>query len=270
MNSSGAGSRTETMASPLDGTTSLSPNRRRIAFPPVRVDAGPGDPQFWEKVYEVRNPWCYGSAYEQEKYRRTLALLDGLTVGSALELACAEGHFTTMLGPRVGRLLATDISDTAVRRCAERCAHLSNVAFMSLNLADLAPLPQSDLIVCSEALYYLPDRASLDRVATKIHAGLAPGGLFLSTHAFVASDTPLRTGFNWQVPFGIGTIEAVISALPGLTVERSVETPLYKALLWRNGGTASSGSTQRKVTCKLPIADARRSIVWRHEAPGPG
>ena len=71
---------------------------------------------FWNRYFATEDPWNYGSSYEQEKYERQLEILPAGRIGRALELACAEGHFTRQLAPRVDHLTATDISAIAVER----------------------------------------------------------------------------------------------------------------------------------------------------------
>jgi hypothetical protein len=55
---------------------------------------------YWEDFFRTEDPWHYGSAYEQEKYARQLELLPQRPIGRALELACAEGHFSKQLAAR--------------------------------------------------------------------------------------------------------------------------------------------------------------------------
>ena len=76
----------------------------------------------WESLFAAPDPWGYSSDYEQTKYEHTLELLPEGPIGRALELACAEGHFTVQLAPRVGTLVAADIAAKALERAAERCA----------------------------------------------------------------------------------------------------------------------------------------------------
>ncbi|WP_436798413.1 SAM-dependent methyltransferase, partial [Mesorhizobium ventifaucium] len=123
---------------------------------------------FWNGYFATEDPWNYGSSYEQEKYERQLEILPAGPIGRALELACAEGHFTRQLAPRVGHLTATDISAVAVERAQARCRDRPNVEFGVLDFcADTLP-DEMDLIVCSEVLYFLDDLAELRRFAKKI------------------------------------------------------------------------------------------------------
>ena len=183
---------------------------------------------YWEDLFQEPDPWNYGSPYEQEKYARQLMLLPDRPIGRALELACAEGRFTEKLAPRVERLIATDISTTALQRARNRCCAQGNIEFQQLDLA-IDPLPEElDLIICSEVLYYLDDEAELERVAQRLTAALKPGGHILTAHAFVLKDDLSRTGFDWENPWGAKTITRVFSAVPGLALERSLCTELYR------------------------------------------
>ena len=99
--------------------------------PPAAAKAAPspatgqGDARArWEGFYARESPWGYESAYEQARYAHTLEVLPPGRPRRALELACAEGHFTVHLAPRVDDLLATDISTVALGRAAERCRGL--------------------------------------------------------------------------------------------------------------------------------------------------
>jgi peptidoglycan/xylan/chitin deacetylase (PgdA/CDA1 family) len=183
---------------------------------------------YWEELFQEPDPWNYGSSYEQEKYARQLHLIPARSIHRALELACAEGLFTLMLAPRVERLIAADISATALKRARDRCRSLENIEFLQLDLA-VDPLPENlDLIVCSEVLYYLDDEADLEQVVRRLTAALKPGGHILTAHAFVIGDDTSSTGFDWENRWGARTINRVFSRIPGLALERSLCTELYR------------------------------------------
>jgi hypothetical protein len=111
--------------------------------------------QFWEEFFEAPDPWNYRSPYEQEKYERQLRILPDAPIRRAVELACAEGHFTQQLATRVETLRASDISPTAVSRAKQRCEGLSNIEFSVLDfISDTLP-DNVDLFFCSEVLYYV-------------------------------------------------------------------------------------------------------------------
>jgi peptidoglycan/xylan/chitin deacetylase (PgdA/CDA1 family)/SAM-dependent methyltransferase len=179
---------------------------------------------YWERLFSTPDPWNYGSAYEQEKYAFQLELLPPGLYDTVLELACAEGRFTEQLAPRTRRLIAADISATALARAAARCRGHGHIEFRQLDLATEA-LPQGvDAIFCSEVLYYLSN-AELQRVACKIAEALKPGGRFIHAHAMVLGDDRTRTGFDWGHPWGALTISRTFAEV--LALERSLRTELY-------------------------------------------
>ncbi|HWP47980.1 MAG TPA: trifunctional glycosyltransferase/class I SAM-dependent methyltransferase/polysaccharide deacetylase [Candidatus Limnocylindrales bacterium] len=192
------------------------------------------DRHFFETIFVTQSdPWRYTHPYEQTKYEQTLALLPTLSFDKALELACAEGHFTVQLAPRVRSLMAADISQTALDRAAARCSNCKNVQFIRLDLTK-DPLPgRFNLIVCSEVLYYVGRRDSLEAVARKLADALEPGGYLISAHANLVVDEPDRTGFDWNHPFGAKVIGEVLASTPPLRLVKELRTPLYRIQLFQ-------------------------------------
>ncbi|WP_027522723.1 trifunctional glycosyltransferase/class I SAM-dependent methyltransferase/polysaccharide deacetylase [Bradyrhizobium sp. Ec3.3] len=221
--------------------------------------------QFWEDLFEQEDPWNYGSPYEQEKYNRQLELLPDRPMDHALELACAEGHFTQQLAPRVKRLRAADISTKALDRARARCNGHPNIEFSQLDLSG-DPLPRDvDLIVCSELLYYLNDEAELELVAKRLAQALRPGGHLLAAHAFVLKDNMSRTGLDWETPYGAETITRIVRGVPGLALETSIETELYRIDRFRRllPGEGTPDTQVRCAAVNVPIeVEVARSIVW--------
>ncbi|KUM27184.1 hypothetical protein AU467_01945 [Mesorhizobium loti] len=219
---------------------------------------------FWNRRFATEDPWNYRSPYEQEKYERQLEILPAGRIGRALELACAEGHFTRQLAPRVDHLTATDISDVAVGRARARCSDQPNVEFGVLDFsADTLP-GEMDLIVCSEVLYYLDDLDELRRIAKKIVAALAPGGSFVSAHAFVLRDNVERTGFDWNT-FGAQAISETLAATEGLVLEQSIQTELYRIDRFRrlSPDDVATEPVIDHVPIRAPIGiGVARNIVW--------
>ncbi|PBC10523.1 trifunctional glycosyltransferase/class I SAM-dependent methyltransferase/polysaccharide deacetylase [Mesorhizobium sp. WSM3859] len=219
---------------------------------------------FWNSHFATEDPWNYGSPYEQEKYERQLEILPAGPIGRALELACAEGHFTRQLAPRVGHLTATDISAIAVGRARERCGGQPNVEFGVLDFAADTLPGGMDLIFCSEVLYYLDDLAELRRIAKKFAEALAPGGSFVSAHAFVLRDNVERTGFDWNT-FGAQAISETLAAAEGLVLEQSIETELYRIDRFRrmSPGDVATVPVIEHAPIRAPIGiGVARNIVW--------
>ncbi|MER9233856.1 glycosyltransferase [Mesorhizobium sp. M0622] len=219
---------------------------------------------YWNRYFESEDPWNYGSPYEQEKYERQLEILPAGPIGRALELACAEGHFTRQLAPRVGHLTATDISAVAVGRARARCSDQPNVEFGVLDFsADTLP-GEMDLIVCSEVLYYLDDLTELRRIAKKLIEALAPGGSFISAHAFVLGDNVERTGFDWNT-FGAQVISETLATTEGLVLEQSIQTELYRIDRFRrlSPGDVATEPMIDHVPIRAPVEiGVARNIVW--------
>ncbi|MER9655150.1 glycosyltransferase [Mesorhizobium sp. M0152] len=219
---------------------------------------------FWNGYFATEDPWNYGSSYEQEKYQRQLEILPDGPIGRALELACAEGHFTRQLAPHVGQLTATDISAIAIERARARCSDQPNVEFGVLDFAADTLPGEMDLIFCSEVLYYLDDLAELRRIAKKFVEALAPGGSFISAHAFVLRDNVERTGFDWNT-FGAQAISETLAATEGLVLEQSIQTELYRIDRFRR--LSPDDVATEPVIDHVPIRarieiGVARNIVW--------
>jgi peptidoglycan/xylan/chitin deacetylase (PgdA/CDA1 family) len=187
-------------------------------------------PNEWDRVFALPDPWAYESDYEAVKYAQTLALMPEGIVADALEIACAEGHFTVRLAPRVGRLTAVDISGRALARARARCSGHGNIIFQTLDLNGGDIPGPFDLIVCSEVLYYVRD---LPGVVSRILSQVRPGGFFLTAHARVLADDPDGIGFDWNQAFGVETIANTIAAQPGVILRRELRTPLYRVLFYQ-------------------------------------
>lgn len=192
------------------------------------------DRSYFEKTF-AQGPtrWDYNNAYEQTKYEQTLSLLPPGRINRALELACAEGHFTVQLARRVNQLIASDFSQIALDRAAERCAGLENVSFIHLDLIE-DPIPDRfDLIVCSEVLYFMKQREILEAVGQKFADALEPGGYLLIAHANILIDDPESPGFDWYFPFGAKVIGETIASVPTLNLVKELRTPLYRIHLFQ-------------------------------------
>ncbi|HEY6781383.1 MAG TPA: polysaccharide deacetylase family protein, partial [Thermoleophilaceae bacterium] len=204
------------------GVEPEQPSGPELAPPP-----GPGR-AFFEALFAAgADPWEYTSDYEQGKYEQTLSLLTGPRPRRALELACAEGHFTRQLAPRVEQLLACDVSAIALQRARQHCVDLPNVQFGFHDLFSEAIEGRYDLIVCSEVLYYAGARDRLDHAIRAIAAALEPGGTLLAAHANLVVDDPDKPGFDWEVPFGARAIGDALAGA-GLDLVRERCNPLYR------------------------------------------
>ena len=137
---------------------------------------------FENRYRENPDPWNYrASPYERGKYQVTLESLSRPRYANAFEPACSLGELTAMLASRCGRLLATDVSETAVERARVRCAGLHNVRIECRDLRGGLEGGPFDLIVLSEIGYYF-DIESLAVLARQLAEGLCINGELIAVH----------------------------------------------------------------------------------------
>lgn len=252
-------------------STSPTPRLAKIDQPDPPHPAGRRyDRHHFETSFaRTSDPWSYRSAYEQTKYEQTMALVPEGSIERALELGCAEGHFTLRLAPRVGHLIAADIADLALERAAERCRGQGNIVYRRLDLVTETLPGPNDLVVCSEVLYYVGSEAALADVAARISDCIRPGGHFLTAHANVVADEPGEAGFAWDVPYGAATISRVFGQVPSLRLLREIQTPLYRIQLYQKVNRGSRPVPPPEVTFEPNRVQPDSAIArWIRREPG--
>jgi peptidoglycan/xylan/chitin deacetylase (PgdA/CDA1 family)/SAM-dependent methyltransferase len=210
--------------------------------------------EFFENFYSRQSdPWRYTSPYEQTRYEQTLSLLPQVQIDKALEMGCAEGHFTVQLAPRVGSLIAADFSQVALGRAAERCRHRQNILFQQMDLTT-DPLPQNlDLIVCSQVLNYMNDLTELKAVVDKLATALKPEGYILMANDHQIVDAPEQAGFDYATTFGAKVISETFMRVAALRLVKEIWTPLYRVQLFqRTPETGHSGRHHTPEMIRLP------------------
>ncbi len=140
-------------------------------------------PEAFEERYRADpDPWRFASAeYERERYRITLSALTRDRYGSAFEPGCSIGELTALLAPRCDRLLATDVSQTAVQRARQRCSEFGNVRIRCGDLRTPELETPLDLVVLSEMAYYF-DAQKLETIAQGLAGALQENGTLLAAH----------------------------------------------------------------------------------------
>jgi hypothetical protein len=214
---------------------------------------GPGR-EDWEAVFTAEDPFGYESGYERAKYEHTLELLPEGPIGRALELACAEGHFTSCwrrgsasCSPRTSRPPPRPAPRSAAR--AARGAHGRPRPRARPDPGRLRPRR-------GERGLLLPEGPpELAEVARKIAAALPAGGHLLTTHANLLVDDPHSTGFDWEAGFGAKAIAETFAALPDLEFVKELRTPLYRVALFRKRSEPARGRS-------LPREVVEREPVW--------
>ena len=184
------------------------------------------DADYFEGLYRGdADPWGFeASPYEAAKYDDTIAALGDERASAALEVGCSIGVLTRRLAGVCDRLLATELSPTALRRAQARCADLTGVEFrLARSLTDGFER-RYDLIVLSEVVYYW-DAGDLSRVASAIRKALLSGGRLLLVHWLGETDYP-RSGDD--------AVLGLASELAGLVrVELQERRAEYRLDLWR-------------------------------------
>jgi SAM-dependent methyltransferase len=151
--------------------------------------------EFFDEKYRAdRDPWNFScSPYELNRYGEIMRALGDRTFHYGLEPGCAIGVLTERLATRCQRLLAMDISPTAVAAARQRCEPYPNVTIMEGALPDDLPHDTFDLVVFSEIGYYF-ERGVLARIRDLLIEHLAMQGVLIGVHWLGVSGDHLLTG----------------------------------------------------------------------------
>jgi protein-L-isoaspartate O-methyltransferase len=141
------------------------------------------EPAAFERRYQLDpDPWNFAhSAYEQERYALMLRTLGRARYEAAYEPGCSVGEFTALLATRCQRVIASDVSSSAVATARRRCAAFAHVDIAVAALPDQMPRGPFDLIVFSELGYYFPEPL-LRRIGASLYERLLPGGELMAVN----------------------------------------------------------------------------------------
>ncbi len=149
-----------------------------------------GSDYFEEMFRSSDDPWRLdASDYEAAKRDATIAALGGRRYTSAWEVGCAKGALTERLAPYCARLLAMDVSETALEAARQRLQGRKDVAIERAAFPAWTPPDDFDLILLSEVVYYLDD-GDLRRAGDRVAEALRPGGDVLLVHWTGETDYP--------------------------------------------------------------------------------
>lgn len=104
------------------------------------------------------DPWDIESSdYEYNRCLHLLRMIEGKRYARLLEIGCGAGFLTRLLVPYADRIVALDISETAIDRARALGADPATVDFRVMNIMDYKPETEGpwDLIVFSDTLCYL-------------------------------------------------------------------------------------------------------------------
>ncbi len=112
---------------------------------------------FFERLWRQGDPWeLESSEFEQARYARQVAMLQGRRYERVLEIGCGAGAFTRSLAKIADHVVGLDIAEAAVAQARTR-APAGNVDFRLANVMEFDPVAEGpwDLVVMSETVYYL-------------------------------------------------------------------------------------------------------------------
>jgi predicted TPR repeat methyltransferase len=113
---------------------------------------------FMEGLWERGDPWDFESSlYERGRCAQLIEMLQGRHYPRVLELGCGAGYLTRFLSPYADRLLALDISQTAIERARTLNAGRPGIDFRVANIMEYQPQADGpwDLIMFSDTICYL-------------------------------------------------------------------------------------------------------------------
>lgn len=139
--------------------------------------------EYFDNLYSANpDPWNFEtSTYEREKYLKTIDSLPKNHYENVLELGCSIGVLTKLLATKCSRLLAVDISGTALATARRRLQTFKNVDFLQADISQKFPSGDYDLIVVSEVGYYL-SLSDLTRAKNQIKSSLRTHGDLILVH----------------------------------------------------------------------------------------
>lgn len=139
-------------------------------------------------------------------------LLEATAAGRPLKIldcACGIGTQAIGLAQRGHTVVATDLSEAAVRRAAQEARERNlDIAFRVADMRDLSALPECDfdaVIAGDNSLPHLLSDEDLHRALEQIAARLRPGGVFLATLRDYDSLLSTRPSFLGPAFYGEGS-----------------------------------------------------------------
>jgi len=135
----------------------------------------------FEAIFQQEDPWQFlTTAFERLRHRCTLELVP--PEGLVLEVGCAEGVFTERMALHAARVIAFDLSPTALARARSRCGKFSHVALVLADLVTVELTCQFEAVVATEVLGYL-DPELMSGLLGKMAGWLRPAGRLLTNPA---------------------------------------------------------------------------------------
>lgn len=162
------------------------------------------------------DPFAYGATpYEAVRLEAMERALGTAALEAALEVGCAEGHFTERLLCRSAGVVAVDISAVALGRARKRAPA---AVYVEADLLTWAPGAETrfDAVVLGDVLYYLDRpgiRPEFAALFPRIASWLKPGGRLLLAHGF-AGEKELAHRRSFRERFERAGLRLVAETIP--------------------------------------------------------
>lgn len=172
------------------------------------------DRRYFHELYaSAPDPWNYATSwYEKRKYALTMATLPRVRYRSAFEPGCSIGVLSELLAARCERLLATDISATALTQASERLEEFDGVEVEQRAIPESWPSEKFDLVVLSELAYYF-DATTLDAIVENVVRSTLPEAHVIGVHWRGETDYPMTGDQAHELFNGCGKLRRVVHHL---------------------------------------------------------
>lgn len=153
--------------------------------------------EFFEKLWRQGDFWeLESSDFERDRLARLLSLISDRHYSRVLEIGCGAGTFTQLIAHLAQRIVALDVSDTAITRARRKLPN-GQVEFRQANVMEYDPQPEGpwDLITLAETIYYLGWLYAFFDIAWFANAlfeATSTGGRLLLTNTFGEFETLIR------------------------------------------------------------------------------
>jgi SAM-dependent methyltransferase len=149
---------------------------------------------FFEELWQRGDPWdLETSEFEQRRCARLLEILSARRYAKALEIGCAGGVFTRLLAQVADRVVALDVSPTAIERAKATWPGPESAEFQVANIIDYDARREGpwELVVMSDMVYllgWLYPFFDIAWLAMELFAATCVGGQLLLANCYGGVD----------------------------------------------------------------------------------